>query len=103
MSHIVHVVSMLEVMIRLGDRWFQSKDVRGAVCSGDFEFERRARGVNFWVGCCGLFEGRDIELLGLEDGCEGKDQSLKWSPEVARRSVDCFCEDAGSHKILVTG
>jgi hypothetical protein len=42
-SHIVQVVSMLEVMIRLGERVFQSKDVRGAVCSGDFEFDRRAR------------------------------------------------------------
>ena len=47
MSHIVQVVSMLEVIIRLGDRVFQSKDVRGAVCSGDFEFERSARGVSF--------------------------------------------------------
>ena len=46
-SHIVQVVSMLEVIIRLGDRVFQSRDVRGAVCSGDFEFERRASGVNF--------------------------------------------------------
>ena len=46
-SHIVQVVSMLEVMIKLGDRVFQSSDVRGAVCSGDFEFERSASGVNF--------------------------------------------------------
>ena len=46
-SHIVHVVSMLEVMIKLGDRVFQSREVRGAVCSGDFEFERSARGVSF--------------------------------------------------------
>lgn len=46
-SHIVQVVSMLEVIIKLGDRVFQSRDVRGAVCSGDFEFERRASGVNF--------------------------------------------------------
>jgi len=43
----VHVVSMLEVMIRLGDKVFQSKDVRGAVCSGDLEFERSASGVSF--------------------------------------------------------
>lgn len=47
MSHIVQVVSMLDVIIKLGDTLFQSKDVRGAVCSGDLEFERRARGVNF--------------------------------------------------------
>ncbi len=46
-SHIVHVVSMLDVMIKLGETLFQSNDVRGAVCSGDLEFERRARGVNF--------------------------------------------------------
>lgn len=46
-SHIVHVVSILEVIIRLGDKLFQSNEVRGAVCSGDLELERRARGVNF--------------------------------------------------------
>lgn len=46
-SHIVQVVSMLEVIIRLGDRVFQSRDVRGAVCSGDFEFESSASGVSF--------------------------------------------------------
>ena len=34
---------------------------------------------------------------------EGKDQSLRWSPEVARRSVDCFCDDGGSHSRRVTG
>jgi hypothetical protein len=47
MSHIVQVVSMLEVMIRLGDTTFQSRDVIGAVCSGDLEFDRRASGVIF--------------------------------------------------------
>ena len=46
-SHIVQVVSMLDVIIKLGERVFQSRDVRGAVCSGDFEFERSASGVNF--------------------------------------------------------
>ncbi len=46
-SHIVHVVSILEVMIKLGDKVFQSREVRGAVCSGDLEFERRANGVSF--------------------------------------------------------
>ena len=50
-SHIVQVVSMLEVMIRLGERVFQSSDVSGAVCSGDFEFESKARGVSFCGGC----------------------------------------------------
>ena len=43
----VQVVSMLEVMMRLGDSVFQSREVKGAVCSGDFEFDKRARGVNF--------------------------------------------------------
>ena len=33
-SQIVHVVSILEVMMRLGDTVFQSREVRGAVCSG---------------------------------------------------------------------
>lgn len=46
MSHIVHVVSMLDVMIRLGESVFQSREVRGAVCSGDLEFDNRARGVS---------------------------------------------------------
>ncbi len=34
---------------------------------------------------------------------EGRDQSLRWSPEVANKSVDCFCDDGGSHKRRVTG
>lgn len=46
-SHIVQVVSMLEVIMRLGERVFQSNEVSGAVCSGDLEFERRASGVSF--------------------------------------------------------
>ena len=46
-SHIVQVVSMLEVIMRLGESVFQSNEVSGAVCSGDLEFERRARGVSF--------------------------------------------------------
>ena len=50
MSHIVHVVSILDVMIKLGDKVLQSRDVSGAVCSGDFEFDKRARGVSFCRG-----------------------------------------------------
>lgn len=61
-SHIVQVVSMLEVMIRLGDNVFQSNDVRGAVCSGDLEFERSARGVSFCGGVSLVLEERLIEL-----------------------------------------
>lgn len=64
MSQIVQVVSILEVMIRLGDKLFQSSDVRGAVCSGDLEFERRASGVSFCGGNGALLDERVIELFG---------------------------------------
>ena len=47
MSHMVHVVSILDVIMRLGDSVFQSREVRGAVCSGDFEFESSANACNF--------------------------------------------------------
>jgi hypothetical protein len=47
MSQIVHVVSILLVMMSFGESVFQSSEVRGAVCSGVFELERRARGVSF--------------------------------------------------------
>lgn len=50
MSQIVHVVSMLEVMMRLGETVFQSSDVKGAVCSGVFEFDSKAKGVSFVGG-----------------------------------------------------
>lgn len=46
-SQIVHVVSMLDVIIRLGDSIFQSSEVIGAVCSGDLELDKRASGDNF--------------------------------------------------------
>jgi len=49
-SQIVHVVSILEVMIRLGETTFQSREVIGAVCSGDLELERSANGESFWRG-----------------------------------------------------
>lgn len=88
MSQIVHVVSMLEVMMRLGDTVFQSKDVSGAVWSGVLELDRRASGVSFVVGWS---RPRLLMLLpGVAGVSEGSDQSLKWSPDVARRSVDCF-------------
>lgn len=47
MSQIVQVVSILLVIINFGLRVFQSSDVKGAVCSGVFELERRASGVSF--------------------------------------------------------
>lgn len=61
---------MLEVIIRLGERVFQSSEVSGAVCSGDLEFESRASGVNFRGCCCCCccvvaFAERVIELLEL--------------------------------------
>ena len=77
MSQIVHVVSMLEVMIRLGETVFQSSEVRGAVCSGDLEFERRARGVSFAGGCWWELEGRLMELLELYEGWDGRDHNLR--------------------------
>jgi hypothetical protein len=47
MSQIVQVVSILDVMIRLGETTFQSREVMGAVCSGDLEFDNRANGESF--------------------------------------------------------
>ena len=46
----VQVVSMLDVMIKLGEMVFQSRDVIGAVCSGDFEFDSNASGESLAVG-----------------------------------------------------
>ena len=61
----VQVVSILDVIIRLGETVFQSSDVRGAVCSGDFEFESRARGVSFASGWWFAADARFMELPGL--------------------------------------
>lgn len=41
---------MLEVIMRLGETVFQSREVNGAVCSGVFEFESRASGVSLLAG-----------------------------------------------------
>jgi hypothetical protein len=41
---------MLDVIMRLGETVFQSSEVKGAVCSGVFEFERRASGVSLLAG-----------------------------------------------------
>ncbi len=76
-SQMVHVVSMLDVMMRLGDRVFQSREVKGAVCSGDFELDKRASGVNFWGIVSLLLDVRVIELLELELLLEGNDHSRK--------------------------
>lgn len=105
MSQIVHVVSMLDVMMSLGDMVFQSRDVNGAVCSGVFEFDRRASGVSLgnWGSLVFTDDVRDIVLLMLLPDDWGRDHSRRWSPDVARRSVDCFCDEGGSHSIRVTG
>jgi hypothetical protein len=101
MSQIVQVVSMLEVMMRLGETVFQSRDVSGAVWSGVLELDKRASGVSFVAATSRLRPV--IELPGFEGVSEGRDHSLRWSPDVARRSVDCFVEDGGSHRRRVTG
>lgn len=75
-SQIVHVVSMLEVMMRLGETVFQSSDVRGAVWSGVLEFERSARGVNLVVAVSRP-PPRVMVLLGVAGVSAGRDQSRK--------------------------
>ena len=47
MSQIVHVVSMDEVIMSFGESLFQSRDVKGAVCSGVLLLDNRANGCNF--------------------------------------------------------
>jgi hypothetical protein len=88
MSQIVQVVSMLEVMIKLGETVFQSSDVKGAVWSGVFELESRASGVSLAIGMSLVLPV--IELLWDDGVSDGRDHSRKWSPDVASRSVDCF-------------
>lgn len=63
MSQIVHVVSMLDVMMSLGDIVFQSSEVSGAVCSGVFEFERRASGVNLGNWGSRVFTEEDLVMV----------------------------------------
>lgn len=100
-SQIVHVVSMLEVMIKLGETVFQSSEVSGAVWSGVFELDKSARGVSFVVTTSRF---RPVmELPGVEGVSEGRDHSLRWSPDVASRSVDCFVDEGGSQSKRVTG
>jgi hypothetical protein len=104
-SHIVQVVSILDVIINDGETVFQSRDVRGAVCSGVLELESKASGVSLLGGRSRvLFVGRVIELeVECIELSDGNDHSLRWSPDVAKRSVDCFCEDGGSQSKRVTG
>jgi hypothetical protein len=103
MSQMVHVVSILEVMMRLGLTVFQSSDVSGAVWSGVLELDKRASGVSLVTGASRPF------LDVIDDpgvcGCvsDGSDHRRRWSPEVASKSVDCFCDDGGSQSKRVTG
>ncbi len=104
MSQIVQVVSILEVMMRLGESVFQSSDVKGAVCSGDFEFESSASGVSLASAESRPLDERTVIELEVGWGVTlGNDHNRRWSPEVAKRSVDCFLDDGGSHNIRVTG
>lgn len=98
----VQVVSILDVMIKLGEMVFQSSEVMGAVCSGDFELDNKAKGDSLAAGGSLWFAGLVIELDGCR-GVVGRDHSRRWSPDVARRSVDCFWDEGGSQRIRVTG
>lgn len=104
MSQIVHVVSIDEVMISFGLSVFQSRDVRGAVCSGVLLLESNANGCSFCGAGSRVFTVA-LRLMLLECDVEGwgRLQSRRWSPLVARRSVLVFWLDGGSHKIRVTG
>lgn len=75
MSHIVQVVSMLEVMMRLGETVFQSREVSGAVWSGVLEFDKSARGVNFVT--TESRPGRVMVFPGFADVSDGSDHSLR--------------------------
>lgn len=98
----VQVVSMLDVMIRLGETVFQSSEVSGAVWSGVLELESRARGVSLAMGTS-RGPRPVMELLCDEGVSDGSDHSRRWSPDVASRSVDCFWDDGGSQRRRVTG
>ncbi len=50
-SQMVQVVSIDDVIMSEGCITFQSRDVMGAVCSGDLELDSRASGDNFCTGC----------------------------------------------------
>lgn len=77
MSQIVHVVSMLEVMIKLGEMVFQSSEVMGAVCSGDLEFESKANGESFATDAPLALADLVIELEFCNGGLAGSDHNRK--------------------------
>lgn len=105
MSHIVHVVSIDEVMINFGESVFQSSDVKGAVCSGVLLLDNSAKGCSF-CGAGSLVLALALRLMLLvECGVPGAGRlhNRKWSPLVANKSVLVFWVLGGSHSILVTG
>jgi len=71
----VHVVSMLDVMIKLGETVFQSSDVSGAVCSGVLELESKARGVSLVTAASR--DARVMLLPGFAGVSEGSDHSRR--------------------------
>lgn len=78
-SQMVHVVSMLLVMMSFGDNVFQSRDVKGAVCSGVLEFESNAKGVSFCGGGSRVFTDDDREIVfeAIDPELPGNDHSRK--------------------------
>lgn len=73
----MQVVSILEVIIRLGEIVFQSSEVIGAVCSGDFEFDKRANGESLDNGASLWLLGRVIELELCRDCVGGNDHKRR--------------------------
>ena len=71
----VQVVSMLDVIMRLGETVFQSREVSGAVWSGVFEFESNASGVSFEVA--GSRGPLVILFPGLAEASDGRDHSRR--------------------------
>lgn len=73
----VQVVSMLDVMIRLGEMVFQSSEVIGAVCSGDLELDKSANGESLAGGASLGLEGRVIELVLCKGWVLGRDHNRR--------------------------
>lgn len=78
MSQMVQVVSIELVMINFGLNRFQSRLVKGAVCSGVFEFESSARGWSFWGAGSLVFTLAELLiLLLLVAESDGSDHSRR--------------------------
>jgi hypothetical protein len=73
----VQVVSILDVIMRLGDMTFQSREVIGAVCSGDLELDSSASGDSFWTGCSLELVDLLIELDCSDDASFGRDHNRR--------------------------